>query len=357
MSKFKLINKIFISSVLVVAIAFLSGYTIEKQEQFKAEKKASINQINVAIQEQDENAFVQAVGNLEDKISFFNEEDLAIMLEDETLNTTTKVTVIQFSEKINDGKGIKSFATLQKYLKKGSLPEEVRISLIEAINNDDTSLNKILSEIVKTEDGSSVVRSMYKLEQTDAKTSLNLANQILNDTDEYSDDTIRSAIKVKSDYYKELFMINSKKDVAEEKEKFIKQSLELYLNSNDRTFKDTLAFALINMQDFNAVKKIILSEEFDNTLKISCVSSNKYTFLSVINGNPTMEDVEVLIKALEIAPLKDLAKPMRDKILSNKAFYDHFGYRLHNVIATMEAFGVDDDSSKFERTPTSNWLE
>ena len=51
-----------------------------------------------------------------DILECFNEEDLAIMLEDETLDTTTKVTVIQLSEKINYGKGIKSFAILQKYL-------------------------------------------------------------------------------------------------------------------------------------------------------------------------------------------------------------------------------------------------
>ena len=143
-------------------------------------------------------------------------------------------------------------------------------------------------------------------------------------------------------------------DVAKDKKDFIKLCVSLYKETSDYKLKDAAIFALMNIRDFEAVKTIILDDTVDEELKVACVSRNSKTFIDVINNYPTKEDVEFILDCMEIALLKELAAPMKNKLLNRHEFDSN---RLRNMISFMEFSGVESDTSRFNGKPTSNWIE
>lgn len=292
--------------------------------------------------------------NLEKDIGKFNDEDFLIILKDENVSTLTKNLLLQMSDKINNGKGISNSKIFEELLEKNVLDENSRVSLINSINAETDGIKNKLAKIAQSESGSAVYRSMMKLQQSDALMALEISEKILENPSQYNEDNIRAAISVKSNYYKELTMVENNKNVEKEKSEFINFCTSQYKKASDGKLKDAAVFSLMNIRDYDAVKAIILDPTIDEELKVACVCRNTKTFIDVINNNPTKEDVEFILDCMEIAPLKDLAEPMKEKLLTNSELYSH---RLKSMVEFMSAGGVESDTSRFEGTPNSNWIK
>ena len=357
----KIFRTVFTLVIIVVIALFGSAYSNSKADikLIETEKSNLIQEFDSALNPVSESEFSSdklqsSYENLEKGIGAFDDGDFLIILKDEDISPLTKNMLLQMSDKINGGKGINSSKTFEALLEKDVLDENSRVSLINSIRADTDGVKNKLAEIAQSESGAAVYRSMVKLQQSDALMALEVSEKILENSSRYNEDNIRAAITVKSNYYKELSMVDSKKDIEKEKSEFIDFCTSQYKKASDDKLKDAAVFSLMNIRDYDAVKAIILDPTIDEELKVACVCRNPQTFIDVINGNPTKEDVEFILDCMEISPLKELAEPMREKLLSNSDFYSH---RLRSMVEFMASSGVESDTSRFEGKPSSNWIQ
>ncbi|MBO5321993.1 MAG: hypothetical protein J6B22_05245 [Clostridia bacterium] len=357
----KIFRTVFILVIIVVITLFGTAYSKPEAdiELIETEKSNLIQEFDSALNLVSKNKSSSdklqiSYENLKKEIGTFNDSDFLIILKDDDISPLTKNLLLQMSDEINGGKGISSSKAFEALLEKDILDESSRVSLINSIKADTDGIKNKLAEIAQSESGSAVYRSMVKLQQSDASMALEVSDKILENSSHYNEDNIRAAITVKSNYYKELSMVDSKKDIEKEKSEFIDFCTSQYKKASDDKLKDSAVFSLMNIRDYDAVKAIILDPTIDEELKVACVSRNPKTFIDVINGNPTKEDVEFILDCMEIYPLKELAEPMREKLISNSDFYSH---RLVSMVEFLAAGGAKSDTSRFEGTPNSNWIK
>lgn len=346
-------NKMHIKLISLVLIAFLmfsaSGYTsVKVSNTIDTQKAELVNGLESVLTAQDGLSFSKLESNyqkMEEVIGDFTDSDLLAVLNDNTLDSTTKSAILQMSDGINGGKGIEDSSAFIAYLKDESLSEDIRVNLIHSVNLEDADIKEAIIDIIKNEEGATVTRSMIVLKKSDALLALKTAEEILKNTTDYNYDNIRAAITVKAEYYLNLTLSKSTKDIAEEKRQFVEQSISIYNNCNDSKVQDTIAFALMDMLDFEAVKAVIQNEKIDEDLKITCIRRNAHTFIEKINSNPTLEEVDFIIKVMEKVPLKELSQTIKEKLLPNKAYDTN---RLSNVIALIDSFGIEADNTWLE---------
>ncbi len=195
---------------------------------------------------------------------------------------------------------------------------------------------------------------MIKLQKTDAKKSLEIANDIIKNREDYNNAAIRASIQIVSNYFQDLALSESKQEAESEKSEFINFCTSIFHSATDEKLKDTTVFSLINMLDYEAVKTVINNPNIDFDLKITCISRNYKTLADVIENNPTKDDVEFIISAMEIAPIKDLAPVIEENLLSNKNFNSE---KLNNIIVSIEKNGFNADKKYAEKTPNQDWIK
>ena len=297
---------------------------------------------------------MQVCGDLYEKAETLTDEDLLRVLENETMTPITKSTLIQMADRFNDGQGLADPGAFEKFIPQKTVPEDVRVDLIETLDMSSDKNKDMLETIVRTEEGRIVVRSLFALERTDARRALNIAKNIVANAADHNEYAIRVAVMVLSDYYFDLRQANSPKDVSQEVGAYIRFCMAQFEASNDDVFKDAVIFSLNEIMDFRAVKAVLTNDRIDDGLKRNCISNNSRTFAEVIQSNPSKEDVDLIISAMERVPLSELKDLMREKLASNPQYQSA---RLDNVLTVMEIRGVPTDEKRKEKKPNPAWLD
>ena len=362
MLKSKIVRTIAIIVAIITVLAFTGGlvgnFLNKDVSVLPEDKKQAILEFDLAVTAEGakitDSAVGEAFNKINSEIADFTDNDIVTLLKDAQISDQTKIVLLQMADKINNGKGIESSKKLESLLIKGVVSDEVRVNLINSLEVDSESLKATLADIITKESGAAVMRSAIKLEQSDALAALSVANKILNSPDEFNEDNLRAAISVKSDYFKELVMADSKKDVTDEKTEYINTCMNLFKNTTDKKLKNSAILGLMNMQDFNAVKAVLNDKNVDEAMKLACIYRNSDAFIKVIQNNPSVEDVEFILSALEKAPMKEVLPAIEEHLLNKKPYHSN---RLINIVNMIKGGGVNADSSRFEGTPTSNWIE
>lgn len=356
-------RRIAILFLSIVIVLFGSGYTAEtnivnKSSKFNLDKDKKIVLINLD-QSIEKNSgslnskeIIQACNELAKNAPVFTDEDLLAIILSSEFNSLTKSTLVQISDKINNGNGIVDESAFEQIIMQRSVDDSVRINLIQTLSMESNRCKNNLETIIRGENGSIVVRALIKMQQVDAAKSLEISKDILKNSNNYNDDAIRASAIIMSEYFQDLTLDGVYEETCLEKNKFIDLCINKFNNTGNTVLKDTLVFSLINMLDFNAVKAVIKNTEIDYSLKITCISRNYYTFVDVINNNPSYEDVEFIVSAMEIAPIKELTDIFKNKLLSNSSFNSE---RLRNIINTMESSGFSADLKSTSRKQKRNW--
>ena len=321
----------------------------------KEELVEKINELTIKESDDlDSEKLIEACTALSKRAQDFTDEELLAVIKDDKMTSITKSTLIQLETDINHGKGIIDQGPFEELITQKSLEDDVRINLIQTLDMSSDENKDILEKIVKSEDGAIVIRSLITLQKDDPKKALSIANQIINSYSTYGEDAIRAAVMVKSNYFRDLKLAGSQKNVSAEKKNYINFCIRKFNASQDDVFKDAMVFSLIDMLDFDAVKEIINHKNIDHLLKTTCISRNYLTFAEVINNNPSEEDIELLLTAMEMAPIRDLVGLMREKLAANATYQSD---RLNNVLTIMETQGIPADRKRLERTPNPAWIE
>ena len=108
------------------------------------------------------------------------------------------------------------------------------------------------------------------------------------------------------------------------------------------------------MLDFNAVKAVINHPKIDEVLKNTCISRNCLTFEETISTELPKEDMDFIVSAMEMTPIRELIEPLVQWREVNSTYDNH---KLDAVIEVMKARGVPADKRRYENPPVQEWLD
>ena len=349
--------------ILPVTIAFVSGYSVDTQKvtpkyAFTNDtNKTAVKQINDAVIGETDIVYsdklVDIVNLIDTNTKNLTDKDLLAALTDDTVDKTTKALLLERIENINNGKGIKDTTEFSEMVFNKNIDKDIRVKLLERLEFSTDKHKEALEKIVKEEDGAMSVRSLRKLKHTDPKAALELSNDIITYSGGYNEDSIRAAIMTKSEYFEDMYL-SGKTVNKNEMLDYIDFCLQIFENTDDTVFKDTIAFSLINMRSFDAVKAVFNHNNIDNDLKHACVARNSGVFIDTLKNNPTKEDFDFIISALKFFPINNVASALQEAINENPEFNTDENMMLVSNIANSN---ITADTNRDLKHIFEDWLE
>lgn len=268
----------------------------------------------------DTNILYSKLPEVVDEISKFSDDDVINVLQDEKISDVTKQIIIEQLPQINDGSGIKDQPAFIEILENKQIKDSYRIKIIHSLNFDDIDDIDILENIVCSENSAVTTNAMRKILRLSPKTALKTSNKIIDNSIDYGEYQIKSAVMIKS-YYLRDASVNSFNDVSlSEIDSFISFCMHQYNESNNETFKNAMLFSLMDINHIGAVRTIIFNKDIDDMLKTACVVRNYQTFLNILDKEVSNEDVNCIIEAMKISPIKEIGFLLKENVLSDELY-------------------------------------
>lgn len=286
-----------------------------------------------------------ASSQLKEQMTSFTDQELINVINNNEYTIETKIIAIQLSKNINHGQGINDSTNFKEIINQPSVNQAIRMNLLNAVEMDSETDIKLLENIIKTDEGDIVVQAMKKISQINFDKAVSISDGIIENYQNYNNDAIRSAVKTKSKYFKNMGNNVSKATLKVEKQQYIDFCFNMFKNIADEVFQDTMIFSLSEMFDMDAIKSIVLNDMIDRDVKIFCIDQNYQTLVKIITDNPSKADMDVLIKAMDLFPIKEMAPLMKDKVDSTSSTQQQ---QLISVISKIESQG---------RPATQKWLK
>lgn len=355
-------KKMIVVMLTIVLVVLLVGFTMfqqrakEKYEFSTNDNKSKIekldNEISTSTNIADAEKFAKIVQEVENIAKDFKDNDLLSVLMNEELNKDTKQLFLEKADSINAGEGIQDDAKFITVLYDKETEKNIRSYLISKIDFDTEYEKNALKDLVCDENYKVSVRAMDKLQKTDAILALEISDKIILENNE-SDDVVRAAIMTKSEYFEDMYL--SGKSVSKDvKKTYIDFCVKKHNETNDEVLKDAIAFSLINMRDFDAVKVVISNDKIDNDVKKSCISKNTAVIGEVLRNAPSNEDFEFIVYALNILPVYDLNYAFKECITENPEYYNA---ENKNLLLRLENSNVYADDNRDDKGVTVEWLK
>ncbi|SHH76657.1 hypothetical protein [Clostridium grantii] len=240
----------------------------------------------------------------------FEDSEIIEIIKDDTNSIPTQELMVDLYCVKNENKSSKN--NLKKLLEE-NIRNEVKSKIVidsEFTKNDVL----VLKNLIEEDDGILAFHSLKKLSKTDVKESYEVSEKILANYKSQSKYKVSAAQKATVQYLKDKKSTN--KDI---KNKFISSCVEIYNTTDDSVLKDSSIFALSDLMDKEAVIEIINNESVDEELKMFAIDQNFMTLNEILLNNPTETDIETVIEAMEIMPIKDLVESLEKakKYISN----------------------------------------
>jgi hypothetical protein len=193
-----------------------------------------------------------------------------------------------------------------------------------------------LKQLIADDDGLLAFHSMKVLNKLDIKIANQLAENILSNISNASKDELAAALKSLAAYLKNVKSID--KNFAYLEDQFIQLSLDLIKNSNDRYLQDSAFFALSELGSKKAMKSILESEFIDHELKVFAVDQNFMNLKHLLNNQPTIEDIELVIQAMGLLPITDLSEQLKN--IASQVTDENLKQKIDETIKNIEQNGI-----------------
>lgn len=185
-----------------------------------------------------------------------------------------------------------------------------RLVITCSFSNDDIPLLKdLLNEYENDED---TYYQIFKvISNTNRLEAYNISKSILNDYTKIPEYKVTPAIRATGHYFGEHKNISE-----EERTTFISLCVNI-INSNKVTpLRDASIYALSDMRDATAILEIINNKFMQDSTKSFCISQNYKVLESILLNNPSEKDIESILNAMKISPIKNLI-PSLEKCKGN----------------------------------------
>lgn len=287
-----------------------------------------------------------------EEISKFSDGDVIDVLYDKKISDMTKQIIIEQLAQINNGAGIKDQTSFMKILEDKQFEDLHRIHIMNALTFNSEKDIEILKNIVLTENNTVTMNAMRKILKISPKTTLKISNEIIDNFSNFGEYQIKSAIMMKSDYLRDA-SINSFESISlSEIDGFISFCIYQFNESSEETFKNAMIFSLMDINHIRAVKAIISNSDVSDLLKKECVIRNYQTFSKVLDKEFSKEDVDCIILAMEIFPIKEVGILLQDRVLSDSC-YSHS--ELTEIVDKINNNGSDANMKWVVTKPKYMW--
>lgn len=258
------------------------------------------------------------------KNEFENPEIIKIISDNSNSRVTQDIMVELYTEK-NENNTDKD--DLKKLLKQ-NIPNEVKAKIIATSKFTETDV-ELLKNLIEQDDDILTFQSLKKLSKVNAKEAYSISENILSNYNTQSTQKVSAAQKATVQYLKENKVVN--------KDKFISLSLDIINNTQDSYLRDSSVFALSDLIDKESIIKIIKSDSIDRELKVFSIDQNFMILNEILLNNPSEEDIDTVVKAMEIMPILDLIDSL--ETVKNNINNKDLEKRCNDVLATMRLEG------------------
>ena len=164
-----------------------------------------------------------------------------------------------------------------------------------------------LEKIISGDDDRLAFQAMKIMNTSDSEKAVKIADRIIQNYNGIVTDKVRAAIKVKASY-----LANS--STKTERVEFINFCDNILLKDsrkNGDVVSDTIIFALSDVMSEETISYIVSSDKIDRTAKVFCVDQNYRVLKSMLLENLSERNLDIVIQAMKICPLKEMAEPLQ----------------------------------------------
>jgi len=281
----------------------------------------------------DINALIPFATELFERKDEISDEELLTYIKNPSLSPATRDFFVElYVAKHEDGNNLDEIKAL---LADPEVDKSTKTSIVTTAHFSPDDVG-ILIKLAKSDNGLLAFHSIKVLNSLDKNAANQLAEEILSNLNQSSKIELEAALKSKAIFLK---TAKEKDQNYENLEKqFIQLNLDILKNSNDPELKDTAVFALSDLGSKNALKTILKSEFIDRELKVFAVDQNFMTLKRILENHPTREELNLVIQAMDILPITDLAEPL--KHIAGKVKELDFKKKIEETIANIEKNGI-----------------
>ncbi|WP_409276122.1 hypothetical protein V1499_11040 [Neobacillus sp. SCS-31] len=324
--KFKIIGLLFASLSLVISSGVaaaksdaLQKYLGRNEESVESqlqtlETKQLIDEIDaIASTEETDDKLMPFVSALFEKKNKVQDSELLKVIKDKTKADKTREAMVDLYLHKHEMEPIT--AEFKELLKSPDVNERVKTKIVAGARFTEKDVH-LLKELIAKDDALVAFHSLKQLSNTNANEAFTIASEILSNLDVASKDKVSAALKSTAQYLKK--HPSNHKNYAKTEEDFLNLSFKIIDTNDDAYLKDSAFFAVSDLQSKKAIKKIIESKSIDKELKVFAIDQNFATLKEMLQTNPTESDIKVVIEAMNLYPIVDLAKPLDDAIKTIK---------------------------------------
>lgn len=172
----------------------------------------------------------------------------------------------------------------------------------------------LLKALIQDEDPSLAFDSLNVLTSVDINEAYIISKEILIQRKVQPDEKVSAALRATAKYLNEISpsKINSHESLEKN---FIELCLEIINSTNNLELKDSAFFAISEIGTYSALKEIINNNTFDRAMKRYGIHQNFMVLIEVLENNPSSEDIELVIEALRIYPIIEIAESL-ERVMS-----------------------------------------
>ncbi|MCM3134874.1 hypothetical protein M3629_19015 [Paenibacillus polysaccharolyticus] len=276
--------------------------TVGNPSTFAKNSNAGANDINTLI------PFVSELFERKDQIP---DKDILKVVSDDTKSVITREALVDLYVLKHEGN--KGGEELKQILLQDEINSQVKSRIVATTDftSDDVGL---LKEIIQQDDDILAFNGLKRLSNINVSEAYEISKNILSNVQEQSSNRISAALRATAKYLHNSGHTNLQKNSSNLEGSFIETSFNIMKSSNDEVLKDSAVFAISEVGSQNAITQIINSDLIEKELKAFAIDQNFIVLKEMLTENPTKEDIEIVVSALEILPITDLVEPLTELI-------------------------------------------
>lgn len=337
---------------LIMVVILFSGCAGAFSNNNAQKTVSELEALMTGTQENEEDAYYEQLEQVLEKIKKFSDEDVLDVLKNDEISDTTKHVILEQLTEINNGNGIKNQALFEKLLTDETVAQSNKLAIINALDFEKIESLELLKEIVYSENSALTTNALKQIKRAKPRTALNISNDIMANYMKYGDYQIKAAVMTKSEYLRDMSVNNFEAVDDKEIDDYIDFCSERFQIAVDNSFYNAMVFSVMNIHHIKAVRTIIVDDSIDDLLRRACVVENYQTFSKVLENDVSDEDLECIIKAMEIQPIKEIGEILKQKDLSENSYSQS---ELEVIIEKIEKDGIPADEKSIITKQIYNW--
>ncbi|EGG33990.1 hypothetical protein [Paenibacillus sp. HGF5] len=259
------------------------------------------------------NELIPFAAELFDRDDEFSNEELLSLIKDTEKTIVTRNAMLELYQAKNKNNRNNE---LKELLKDKSFDREIQEKIIATTHFEKADV-PLLESLVLDQEEMLSFQAMKQLRSLDKELALSLSQDILNEYKNYPEEKISAALKATSHYIKSNNSEKASLSQNSQATELINISLDIINSENySPKLKDSAFFATSDLRSKEAILTILKQSNVDRELIVYAIDQNFYVLNEILLNDPSLEEIELIINAMEMHPITDLYDSL-NTVISN----------------------------------------